>query len=67
MESKIAELERRVDLLMRGLNLLLEEGEEADTEELQEIRARLADYLKGRRDEFVELSDVQGTDTQEDP
>lgn len=67
MESRIAELERRVDLLMRGLNLLLEEGEEADTEELQEIRTRLADYLKGRRDEFVELSDVQGTDTQEDP
>jgi 5-carboxymethyl-2-hydroxymuconate isomerase len=55
-EAKVAELERKVDTLMRGLNLLLfEEGEVFPEAEVEELRARLDDYLKGRRSEFLPL------------
>jgi len=57
-EAKVAELERKVDTIMRGLNLLLfEEGEAFPEGEVQELRARLDDYLKGRRSEFLPLDE----------
>lgn len=69
-EAKVAELERKVDTMMRGLNLLLfQQGEVFPEVEVQELRARLDDYLKGRRSEFLPLdelwADVQHTDSQE--
>lgn len=58
-EAKVAELERKVDTIMRGLNLLLfEEGEAFPEGEVQELRARLDDYLKGRRSEFLPLDEL---------
>lgn len=49
-EAKLVELERKVDVIMKGLNLLLfEEGETLREEEVEDLRARLNDYLTGRR------------------
>jgi len=59
-EAKLAELEKKVDAIMRGLNLMLfEEGELLPDEEVKELKARLDDYLKGRRFEFVKLDELQ--------
>jgi len=53
-------LERKVDTIMKGLNVLLfEEGEAFPSEEVEELKARLDDYLKGRRSEFVMLDEQQ--------
>ncbi len=55
---KIVELERKMELVLRGLNLLLfEESEEWPMEEVEELRARLQGYVKGRSSEFVGLRD----------
>lgn len=59
-EARVMELERKVDTIMKGLNVLLfEEGEAFPSEELEELKARLDDYLKGRRSEFVMLDEQQ--------
>jgi hypothetical protein len=57
-EAKPVELERKIDATMRGLNLLLfEEGELLPDDEVEELKARLEDYVKGRRFEFVKLDE----------
>ena len=57
-EAKLVELERKIDAIMRGLNLLLfEEGELLPDDEVEELRTRLEDYVKGRRFEFVKLDE----------
>jgi hypothetical protein len=59
-EARVVELERKVDAIMKGLNVLLfEEGETFPSEEVGELRARLDDYLKGRRSKFVMLDEQQ--------
>ncbi len=59
-EAKLVELERKVDVIMKGLNLLLfEEGETLREEEIEDLRARLNDYLTGRRSEFARLDEQQ--------
>ena len=48
-EARVMELERKVDTIMKGLNVLLfEEGEAFPSEEVEELKARLDDYLKGK-------------------
>ena len=67
-EERLVELERKVGLVMRGLNLLLfEEGEMVSEEAAEELRTRLRDYLEGRTSEFVEIGElnVQDIDSQE--
>ncbi len=55
-EAKLVELERKIGAIMRGLNLLLfEEGELLPDDEVEELKARLEDYVKGKRFEFVKL------------
>ena len=57
-EAKLVELEKKVDVLMRGLNVLLfEEGETLRGQEVEDLKARLDDYLKGRRSEFVKFDE----------
>jgi ElaB/YqjD/DUF883 family membrane-anchored ribosome-binding protein len=48
-EARVVELERKVDSILRSLNLLLfEEGELVSEEEAKELKSRLDDHLKGR-------------------
>ena len=57
-EAKLVELERKIDAIMRAINLLLfEEGELLPDDEVEELKARLEDYVKGRRFEFVKLDE----------
>jgi len=64
--SRIMELERRVDLALKGMNLLLfVEAESIPPREKKELQRRLKDYAAGRRSESVELKELQGTVTQE--
>lgn len=59
-EARVLELERKVETIMRGLNLLLfEEAELFSETETEELRSRLDDYLKGRRSEFLPLDETQ--------
>jgi len=58
-KDRVVELERKVDAVMRGLNVLIfEEGEAFPSEEVEELKARLDDYLNGRRSEFVMLHET---------
>lgn len=57
-EAKFVELEKKVDVLMRGLNLLLfEEGDTLPEKEVEDLKARLDDYVKGKRSEFARLDE----------
>lgn len=59
-EARVVELERKVDTILRSLNLLLfGEAELVSEEEAKELRSRLDDYLKGRLSEFVTLDKAQ--------
>jgi len=71
VEVRVLELERRVNILSKALNLILfEEGEALAKEEIDELKARLNEYLEKRSD-FVSfdelLEDVQGNTAQESP
>ena len=58
LEARVAELERKVDILTKALNILLAEGEELPEEEVKEIKARLEDWLKKRSEKFTDLEEV---------
>jgi len=59
-EAKVIELEKKVDTILRSLNLLLfEEAEAVSDKEAKELRGRLDDYLKGRLSEFVTLDEAK--------
>jgi hypothetical protein len=64
--SEAMGLERRVDLALKGMNmLLLGEAESVSRNEKKELQSRLKDCLTGKGSEFVELKDLQGPDSQE--
>lgn len=63
--SEVLELERRVDLALKSMNLLLfAQTESVSTDEKRELRGRLKDYLSGGRSKFVELKDLKASHTQ---
>ena len=65
-KPRLVELERRIDLALKGMNLLLfGKAEPIPLEEKKELQRRLGDYVTGKSSEFVELKDLQGTATQE--
>lgn len=56
------ELERRVDLALKGMNLLLfGKPETISPKEKKELQGRLRDYIAEKRSEFMELKDLQST------
>jgi len=59
-EARVIELEKKVDTILRSLNLLLfEEAEVVSDKEAKELKGRLYDYLKGRLSEFVTLDEAK--------
>jgi len=59
-EARVTELEKKVDTILRGLNLLLfKEAEVVSDKEAKELKGRLDDYLKGRLSEFVTLDEAK--------
>ena len=61
---ELVELERKVDLAMKGMNVLLfGEPDVVSNRERNELRRRLRDYIGHKDSEFVELKDLKGTDT----
>lgn len=59
-EARVIELEKKVNTILRSLNLLLfEEGEVVSDKEAKELKGRLDDYLKGRLSEFVTLDEAK--------
>lgn len=64
-QAKFVELERWIDLAMKGMNaLLFGKAEPVSGRERAELRRRLEDYFGRKRSQFVELKDLQGSDTQ---
>lgn len=58
-QTGLKKLEKKVNLLSKALHLLLfEEKEKISKKEAREIEKRLSTYLKGRKNQFVNLEDV---------
>ena len=59
-EARLVELERKVDVIMKGLNLFLfGEGEVLPDNEIRELQQRLEDYVTARSSEFVKLDEIR--------
>ncbi|MGC8831513.1 MAG: hypothetical protein ACP5PQ_02915 [Thermoproteota archaeon] len=58
VEAKVNELEKKVELLAKAVSLMMIEGEELPEEEVKEVKSRLDDWLKGSREEFVDLEEI---------
>jgi hypothetical protein len=59
-ETKLVELEKKVDVILRGLNVLLfGESEVLKEDEIRDLNERLNDYVTGRNSEFVKLDELQ--------
>lgn len=58
-QAGIDRLEKKVDLLSKALQLLLfKDKEKISKKEAKEIEKRLSAYIKGDKDEFVDLEDA---------
>ncbi len=58
-QAGMKKLERKVNILSKALDLLLfEERERISKREAREIKQRLAAYMKGKKNQFVNLEDV---------
>jgi len=58
-EAKLAELQQKVDVIMRGMDLLLfGEAEDLPKSEVADLKARLKDYIASRSSEFVKLDEL---------
>ncbi len=58
VEVKVSELEERVRLLAKALNLMLMEGEELPHDEVEEVKSRLGDWFKEEKSDFIELEKI---------
>ncbi|WP_268542058.1 hypothetical protein [Candidatus Nitrosotenuis cloacae] len=63
-QTELNKLEKKVELLSKAMHLLLfEEKEVLSKKESKEIGKRLDAYLKGKKNEFVDLEDVTIADS----
>ncbi|MEM2927455.1 MAG: hypothetical protein QXP60_00585 [Nitrososphaerota archaeon] len=58
VEAKVNELEERIKLLAKAMNLILMEEEELPEDEVKEVMSRLKDWLRKGKDEFIEIEKV---------
>jgi hypothetical protein len=59
-ETNLVELEEKVDVIMKGLNVFLfGESEVLAKDEIRDLKERLNDYLAGRNSEFVKLDELE--------
>jgi ElaB/YqjD/DUF883 family membrane-anchored ribosome-binding protein len=58
VEAKVNGLEKKVELLAKAASMIMLEGEESSEDEVKEIRSRLNDWLRGKREEFVDLEEI---------
>jgi len=58
IEAKVNELEKKVELLAKAVSIMMMEGEELPEDEVKEIKSRLNDWLKGSKEEFVDLDEI---------
>ncbi|MBC7121277.1 MAG: hypothetical protein H5T33_06885 [Candidatus Methanosuratus sp.] len=58
-DTRVMRLERRVNAMSKALDILLfEEAEELSPEDAEELKSRLGDYLRDKKDEFVPLEEL---------
>ncbi len=58
-QTELKKLEKKLDLISKALHLLLfEKKEKMSGKESREIERRLSAYMKGERNQFVNLEDV---------
>jgi ElaB/YqjD/DUF883 family membrane-anchored ribosome-binding protein len=58
VEARVNELEKKVELLTKAVSILMLEGEESSEDEVKEVKSRLNDWLRGKREEFIDLEEV---------
>ena len=58
IEVKVGELEEKVRLLAKAINLILMEGEELSEDEVKEVRSRLRDWFRENKSEFIDIEKV---------
>jgi ElaB/YqjD/DUF883 family membrane-anchored ribosome-binding protein len=58
VEARVNELEKKVELLTKAVSTLMLEEEESSEDEVKEVRSRLNDWLRGKREEFIDLEEI---------
>ncbi|WP_460024636.1 hypothetical protein [Infirmifilum sp. SLHALR2] len=58
IEARVTELERKLAILAKAVSVMMIEGEELSEEEVEEIKSRLDDFLKGQKGAFMDLDEI---------
>jgi len=58
VEARVNELKKKVELLTKAVSALMLEEEESSEDEVKEVRSRLNDWLRGKREEFIDLEEI---------
>jgi ElaB/YqjD/DUF883 family membrane-anchored ribosome-binding protein len=58
VETRVNELEKKVELLTKAVSTLMLEEEESSEDEVKEVRSRLNDWLRGKREVFIDLEEI---------
>jgi len=58
IEARVTELERKLAILVKAVSVMMMDGEELSEEEVEEIKSRLNDFLKGQKGAFMDLDEI---------
>ena len=58
VEARVNELKKKVELLTKAVSALMLEEEESSEDEVKEVRSRLNDWLRGKREVFIDLEEI---------